>query len=283
MLPINNSYGNASILCTYAKARRMPIWGEIQHSLWFDRPDTGQQKGLFKKIFTWNSILKIEHSIPIGDPFLYLSSESNEQITLLTKELERFVLILPKFRRAVSTEEREAHYLELIREARERFPGSEFAIKLHHGQVDYWIDRSLELKAFRDIQPILAQNFTSDYGLNESLLTKCVLESRSRILTDYLGPHVFRRVFNFGMETDLYKSNSFVYPSIDSGFKDLIESFTHNSTGITDKKSIAAIVLGVEWKRDYEELRSILGLSGWRKLCGKIVHQGYKRVSTSHK
>lgn len=272
MFKINSSYGNSQILCDYVGVPLRPIWGEIQHSLWMDCPDFGKRSRLFKYIYVWNKLLNIQDAITIGDPYLYF--DTNRVNIEIGKQIqsEKAVILMPKFRRRLSDKERLVVYMNFIKEAAFIYPEQVLLLKLHHTEISMW---RRELKHYQLINEIkILQASESGTSLEETITLNTILKSSANIYTDYVGPHVLRRLAIFGKRMDL--SNSlYQYPSISKEMREFVGLLSSRDSNLDTQVEIANILLGRQFKKDREELGHTLGLTGFKGKVSFGVRKAY--------
>lgn len=276
MFDINSAYGNNRILCNYVGKNLRPIWGEVQHSLWMNTPEFGARSRVFRTIFTWNDILDIGKSIPIGDPFLYQNENLDDSKNYDFMTREKGIIILPKYRRKLSPKDRLFHYTQLLEEARYNFPGEPLLLKLHHSEAEYWKDKTSQFSAFYNLE--FMDELTSAISEKNGKIvdTNRILASSLPILTDYLGPHAFRRIVKYDKEV-LLSEKTYNYPSIASKMIDLIQEFRSIHTTNFQKKAIANKILGADFIKEPSELGKLLGISGFRGTISPAVKTCYCR------
>ncbi len=265
MIPMNEAYGNAATLREYCNADPLaPIWGEIQHSLWLNNLNKVNERRsrLFPNLFTWNSILSFQDSIPIGDPMCYFL-RVNPPVLI---ENSNQVMLLPKFRRVLNIDDRITQYKYFLSEALEKFPNSQFLISIHPEELMY-----------RD--KILTGKFSKIKIHNPQKIMNPMQEyveffkSTRIIFTDYLGAHVFRAKSYFNLKSE-FTIETWKNPLIDEKMKDYFEEFI-TARGEKDTKEISDILLGVNYQKSPEELSKILGLGRVKSFTGKIIRQKY--------
>lgn len=266
---MNEAYGNAASLREYCNAdKSAPIWGEIQHSLWLNNLNKANERRsrLFPKLFTWNPIIDFENSIPIGDPMGYFLKLNPPKLI----DNPQKVILLPKFRRVLSTEDRISQYKSFITEAVEKLPSSNFLMSIHPEELKY-----------RD--QILGGQFSQisiyDPGDIANPMQEYVsmLENARMIFTDYLGAHVFRARSYFNLKSE-FTIKTWENPKIDKKMKMYFEEYLTVSDDISAKK-ISDLLLGVNYFKSSEELSKVLGLTKVKSFAGKLIREKYINYS----
>ena len=265
MIPMNEAYGNAASLRDNCNAdKSAPIWGEIQHSLWLNNLNKVNERRsrLFPKLFTWNPIIDFKNSIPIGDPMGYFLKLNPPSLG----DNPQNVILLPKFRRALSAEERISQYKSFIIEAVEKLPNSNFLISIHPEELKY-----------RDqiLQGQFSQISIYDPGDIANPMQEYVslFENARMIFTDYLGAHVFRARSYFNLKSE-FTLKTWENPKIDEKMKMYFDEYLTVSDDNSAKK-ISDLLLGVTHMKSSEELAKLLGFNKIKYLTGKIIRQKY--------
>jgi len=239
-----------------------------------ESPEFSRRSRVFRTIFTWNKIIKIERSIPIGDPFLYLRDDC---LNFTVKESivgTDIAILLPKFRRRLNPKDRLYHYTRLIKEAKDRFPNKVLLLKLHQTENDFWKNKIAQIIAFKEVDFLNAKITNSLHQSEEIVNMNTILKSPAPILSDYLGPHVFRRIVKYNQEV-LLCDQTYQYPAISPLMKELVESFTSNQGNLKEQRIISNIILGTEYLRNPSELGQLLGLSGPRGVLSPVIKEIY--------
>jgi hypothetical protein len=269
MIPMNEAYGNAASVRAYCNAdRSAPIWGEIQHSLWLNNFNKVNERRsrLFPKLFTWNSVISFENSIPIGDPMGYFLKKNPPNLVENTRE----VILLPKFRRVLSIEERVSHYKYFMSEAMGRFPNAHFLLSIHPEEIKYR-DQILtgQFSNIRIHDPKNIENPMQEYV--------SLFENARLLFTDYLGAHVFRAQSYFNLKSE-FTIETWENQLIDKKMKEHFEEFVSVRSD-RDAKKISDLLLGVDYLKSPEELSKILGLRKIKSATGKIIRKKYINYS----
>ena len=269
MIPMNEAYGNAASLREYCNAdKSAPIWGEIQHSLWLNNLNKANERRsrLFPKLFTWNPVIDFEHSIPIGDPMGYFLKLNPPKLIDNPQE----VILLPKFRRVLSTEDRISQYKSFIIEAVEKLPSSNFLMSIHPEELKY-SDQILsgQFSQISIYDPGDIANPMQEYV--------SMFENARMIFTDYLGAHVFRARSYFNLKSE-FTLKTWENPKIDKKMKMYFEEYLTASDDISAKK-ISDSLLGVNYFKSSEELSKVLGLTKVKSYAGKLIREKYINYS----
>jgi hypothetical protein len=265
VIPSNEAYGNAASLRAYCGApKNAPIWGEVQHSLWLnDLYKVSERRSrLFPKLFTWNSIINFENSIPIGDPMGYFLRVKPPKLIKNPQE----VILLPKFRRALTIDDRISQYKAFMSEAVEKLPDSKFVISIHPEELKYR-DQILvgRFSKIRIHDPKDLGNPMQEY-VN-------LFENARVIFTDYLGAHVFRAKSYFSLNCEL-TDKTWENPMIDSNLRPYFENFTSVQND-SHAREISDLLLGLNYMKSSDELSELLGLTRARSFFGKLIQKSY--------
>ncbi len=262
---VNEAYGNAAVLRSYCDvSQKTPIWGEIQHSMWVNAEKKSQESRsrLFPKIFTWNEILKIKGSIPIGDPMLYLA----KPFQTLYSEKTNQVIGLPKFRRNESLQRRIQVYQGFLHYSLEFVPNEDFVLVLHPGELKY--AEMIQGKKFRGVRiysPPPSHQPMDDYF-------KLLSQSRL-VLSDYLGAHTFRTSFFF--ETEVHLTSVLWRNQIEqTKISELFNAYLEDSSK-KNRKLISHELLGVDFFKSVSELKKVLGFNQPKKSFGPVISAAY--------
>ena len=269
MIPMNEAYGNAASLRDYCQAdKSAPIWGEIQHSLWLNNLNKANERRsrLFPKLFTWNSILDFEKSIAIGDPMGYFLKLNPPELNKNPQD----IILMPKFRRALSVEDRIAQYKNFMNEAIERFPGAKLVISIHPEELKY--RQRIITKEFSKIEIYDPSDIA-----NPMIEYVNLLANAKTIFTDYLGVHVFRAISYFELRSE-YSVKTWENPLIDEKIKTYFENFLF-AQSYGEAKRISDKLLGLDHLRSSEELTKLLGYSKFKCFIGKILRKPYINYS----
>ncbi len=269
MIPVNEAYGNAASLRDYCNAdKSAPIWGEIQHSLWLNNLNKVNERRsrLFPNLFTWNSVISFENSIPIGDPMGYFLKMNPPNLIKNPQE----VVLLPKFRRVLNIDDRISQYKYFMSESMEKFPNANFLISIHPGEIKY-----------RDY--ILTGKFSKirihdpKHTANQMQEYVSLFENAGVIFTDYIGAHVFRARSYFNLNSE-FSIETWENSLIDEKMKNYFEEFV-SVRDEQDTKRISDLLLGVDCLKPSEELSRILGLNKLKSFTGKLIRQKYLNYS----
>jgi hypothetical protein len=263
---VNEAYGNAAVLRSYCNvSQKTPIWGEIQHSLWVNAEKKSQElrSRLFPKIFTWNEILKIQGSLPIGDPILYLPKHFQSCEPMQGNK----IIGLPKFRRNENLQSRIQIYKEFLSYTLEFVSNESFILVLHPGELKYADE--IRGKKFRDVQIYLPP--TSHQPMEDYFR---LLSRSGLVVSDYLGPHAFRSSYFFETEVHL-TPEIWRNPVEEPRISELFDAYVRDSSKI-NRKLISQQLLGVDSFKSVNELRKILGFSFPKKSLGPAIKWAYE-------
>lgn len=262
MFLINEAYGNAAALRKYCGVNQfVPIWGEIQHSLWVNDHIVSKNKRsrLFPILFAWNKLLEIRTSVAIGDPMLYLAKRT----TTFKAERANQAIGLPKFRRNENLDTRIRIYQNFLNYSLEIVAKDNFMLVLHPGETQY--AEEIRGKKFEDVviySPLKSDNPMKDYFR--------LLEQSRIVLSDYLGAHTFRSSYFFDSEVhlapDLWR-NPVEIPRI----SELFDTYLGESSRVK-RKLVSRELLGVDYLRSANELRDLLGFTSLKKISGPAIN-----------
>jgi len=265
MIPMNEAYGNAASLRDYCNAdKSVPIWGEIQHSLWLNNLNKVNERRsrLFPKLFTWNSVISFENSIPIGDPMGYFLKMNPPNLI----ENPQKVILLPKFRRTLNIDDRISQYKSFMSEAMEKFPNAHFLISIHPEEMKYH-DKIL-IGQFSKIKIHDPQDIANPMQEYVSLF-----ENAGIIFTDYIGAHVFRARSYFNLKSE-FTIQTWANPLIDEKMKDYFEEFVDAQDDFCARE-ISDLLLGLNHIKSAEELSELLGFTRIRTFVGILMRENY--------
>lgn len=255
----------------------MPIWGEVQHSLWETKNFRKHRESrVFPRLFTWNNIIDFTNQVPIGDPYLYLKHELISNEVELNQDIER-VLIIPKFRRNLSLRERLEAYAHLLDETQTNFPSVKKSVIFHSEEEISEIRKQVKL----DPNLWKISDRRPQQTIGEIKLQLKTLVQAEVLVTDYLGVHVMRRLAISGQESILFE-NWKSWRGVDPEINEFLEVLVSPSANINDKVQASSRLLGEEFLRDRQELCRILGFTGVKKIIGPKIVDFYHRRVGSH-
>lgn len=277
MFKINGMHSNNIVLRHYCGVdRNLPIWGEVQHSLWETKNfRTHRESRLFPRLFTWNNILKFTNQVAIGDPYLYLKNEIFSNQTQLTLEANS-VLVIPKFRRLLSMSERISVYIRILNETQGIFPNFPKILVLHAEENILEISKFLSLDP--DVWKIIDRSPKNTiYGIKGEIQR---LAQAEILVTDYLGVHIMRRLAITGQESILLE-NLKSWRGVDLEISEFLEVLASPIAKVHEKLEVSKLLLGDNFLREREELSKVLGFTGFKKMFGpKIMGLYHKKVGS---
>ena len=280
----NNKYGYGQILRDYCgKGQDAPIWGEIQHALFLNtRYFTAdgrlgpprEQLHRFPRLLSWQTLLPFPHQIPIGDPLLY-AERVNPGGTTLTDGVTGvadYTVFMPKLNDEVPLEQRRRHYLAGARDAAEKSNDGRLLVALHPREKAH---RDFLEDGLGDVAEVVWAG--EDFPGGATAWSQALMANSSRLFSDYFGAHVFRASWFFDRPVTIV-GDSPLNPATHPTMVEYVQAFDEANDRIADQKAIAHIVLGVEYRREPEELADIVGFTGWRRVTGRPVKVVYQRI-----
>ncbi len=271
MLPQNQINGLDKILKEFCGVNHdLPIWGELQHSLWLHEEKILENRPLlFKRIFTWNNLLNVKNTIPIGDPFIYLDSYpkcTTDKAKILNVILPSAKLHALRQKVTPSNIYSELNHIEkIIGIAAKKFPGVQFQILLHPVlQNDDLLLSNIQKFGLEVLNP------------KSHVQRLQLLKTMNLLISDYPGAHFFRAITS-NVQTELVNSSDLKidFDSMNFAFKSIVIRILSSKINSVEKREKAKAVMGVEFKKSPEELASILGFKGKKLFAGSIVKKGY--------
>ena len=280
----NKLYGYGDLLHTYCGAPLdRPIWGEVQHSLFMNTHhfrESGplgsprEQLGRFPRLLSWQKILPFPHQIPIGIPLAYFLEMNQEQFALPEgyEDLQGkdFVLVMPRMDKDISVDKRIAKYRALVEEGLAQDPGRHLVFALHPKDA---ANKEVLEKEFGRYGEFVWRGKTDP--ITDLKGSFALVQHASEMWSNYFGAHVFQaaaffraptKLFGQGLFKDTYHENMTRY----------LRDF-HDATADLDAQAdIGSQVLGLEYVRPADELRDILGFTGFKRVLGKPVKAAYK-------
>jgi hypothetical protein len=277
MFSINDFHSNRRILLDYCGIlKNLPVWGEIQHSLWFSSEiRSWNESRFFPKIFTWNNLLNLKHQVPIGDPYLYLP-----KLSLNNSFIEQFpeILVVPKFRRQSTQNERIQGYCDLLKQTSNilNSDDSVIGLLLHSDET---VSHSLLYNHLSSRLKKSAVNIVRIQEMSKLEYLNCLVAAKN-LTTDYLGAHVFRRC-TIGQRDSVvfetWKTNYKVTREIEK----MCNEFMQSESCLESRGAISASFLGSEFIREPSELIDILGLAGIKRILGPVAKEMYQTYSNA--
>ena len=280
----NNKYGYGQILRDYCgQGQDVPIWGEIQHALFLNtRYFTAdgrlgpprEQLQRFPRLLSWQTLLPFPHQVPIGDPMLYVEGyvSGREGTFKTSSQPEDYGLFMPKLNDEVALEVRRDHYVAGAREAAEKSDTLRLLVALHPRERAHREYLEEGLKAVGEV--VWADD---DYPGGATAWSQELIAGSSKLFSDYFGAHVFRASWFFDRSVTIV-GDSPINPATHPTMVEYLQAFLAAQDSIADQRAIAHTVLGVEYRRERDELANILGVTGWRKVAGRPVRVVYQRV-----
>ena len=280
----NNKYGYGKILRQFCGVSGdTPIWGEIQHSLFMNtRYFTAdgrigpprEQLQRFPRLLSWQKLLPFPHQIPIGDPLLY--SRLLENVVTESPQAglpeQPFAVFMPKLNDEVALPDRIDQYIKGAKEASHVVSPAALLVALHPREASYRDDIEKSLSRVAEVVWV-----PEGYLGGQIAWSNALMRHSEMVVSDYFGAHVFRASAYFETSVSLVGDTLF-----NPGFHPAMDAITRDFTGVGHdplrQKAISERVLGVEFQRSRDELREIVGFTGWKKVVGRPVRVVYQRV-----
>lgn len=188
----NHRFGINHVFADYLGIKDLVVPGEIQHGYWYSErwEKNRSSQFLFLKTFLWGGLFanKVRAQRPdkfetIGDPFLYANLKPLN--TFLTPNKESWVLY-PQFSSNLPTKQREAKHIDFLDWVNSNGI-NQGSISFHPNEkISSELMVHFKNRGFELIDPIAV-------GDPEFLEKKrAELLSHSGVITNYLGPHLFR-------------------------------------------------------------------------------------------
>jgi hypothetical protein len=281
----NDKYGYGAILRHYCGVDdAVPIWGEVQHSLflnirYFTADGTlgpaREQLQRFPRLLSWQTLLPFPHQVPIGDPLFYQSDHSDFEggdSALALREPKSFNVFLPKLNDELDLSTRLAVYASGVRQAAELSGTTPICVALHPREKSVRAEMQRVLGRLAEV--VWAPD---DFPGGPTAWSTQLMRDSQTVISDYFGAHVFRSVALFETPVALVGERVF-NPAVHLMMLPLLRDFFDAMGDFPAQNEIARRVLGVEYVRPREELRDILGFTGVKKLLGRPVRVVYQRV-----
>ena len=280
----NNKYGYGQILREYCgQGQDVPIWGEIQHALFLNtRYFTAdgrlgpprEQLQRFPRLLSWQTLLPFPHQVPIGDPMLYFEGHGSggESAPETSSQPSDYGLFMPKLNDEVALDVRRDHYVAGAREAAEKSDTGHLLVALHPRERAHREYLEGGLGAVADV--VWADD---DHPGGATAWSQALIAGSSKLFSDYFGAHVFRASWFFERSVTIV-GDSPINPATHPTMVEYLQAFLAAQHSIADQRAIARTVLGVDYRREHNELANILGFTGWRKVAGRPVRVVYQRV-----
>jgi hypothetical protein len=280
----NNKYGYGAILREYCGVDpTTPIWGEVQHSLFMNiryftangrlGPPREQLKR-FPRLLSWQNLLPFPHQVAIGDPLLYSSllTVSAPEPVYPGLPFEEFSVFMPKLNDEVPLPDRFDTYLRGALEAIDLSAPTAVMVALHPREFEH------RDKISRHLSGVAETVWTpADYPGGSTAWSNHLIAQAKNLTSDYFGAHVFRASAYFGKSVSLVGHELF-NPGFHPVMTAILNNFMEAEGDMASQRAVSEQVLGVGHQRSQEELTSILGFLGWKKLAGRPVRVVYQRV-----
>ena len=277
----NSKYGYGAILRAYCGlSPREPILGEIQHSLFLSTHHFSATHVIgpprasgspFVPLFSWNALLPFRHQTPIGDPLLY-DPTVRELISMATPILgtrAKRVLVMPKLNDELDAPDRLSDYVDLVDLAKDLLQTKAIDISLH--------PRDLELAA--QVQKITGLESPAPSktlgAIERNHESMKQLANASALVSDYFGAHVFRAGAFFGVPVVINGEKAY-HRAIHPAIRPLLQEFLMAERESDTRMHISELMLGVNYRRNPEELGDILTRPKLGPLRKKVLIAGYK-------
>lgn len=282
----NSRYGYGRILKQYCGVPAdTPIWGEVQHSLfmntrYFSADDVlgpeREQLRRFPRLLSWQTILPFPHQLPIGMPLGYFLRMHQDEFVFPpgyeNLRGEPFTLAMPRMDKDLSIEERVRRYRALVDGGKSSGDGVQVVIAPHPSEVK---NRDV-LEAEFSKDAIILWRGKAD-AIQETIWSFALMQHATELWSNYFGAHVFQAAAFFRTPTRIIGDSVF-RPTYHPNINAHLHTFTEAEGDITTQAEVASNVLGLQHLKSPEELRHILGFTGIRKLLGKPVRYGYRKM-----
>lgn len=191
MFYVNNRFGVKSVFQDFLGMDSLRIPGEIQHGYWSEKRwvEYIEKRIKITPMFLWGGDLeKIQFRKTswrvnyIGDPWFYIAHDQYDPQESYGKETR----LIPSFQKQMKFGERFNNHANFIRECVSLF-GNEGVVSLHPAETN--LKEIFELYRQHGFRVEENLQISDPYFLHKK--ARDYLTS-ARILTDYVGPHVFR-------------------------------------------------------------------------------------------
>lgn len=273
MFFINDRFGMRKVFAEFTNCNNLVIPGELQHGYWYSNrwEQKRNSQSFFLKTFLWGGIfgermklLRPNDFELIGDPFLY---ELQKPINFHTQENEEDFVLYPQYSSSLSTEGREAKHMDFLDWVCASGV-SRGGVSFHPKEVTS--DKLKEIYQTRGFQ-ILESTQVGDQNFFE--LKRKELLSHTGVITNYLGPHVFRA-------THLGKlaliDNRIDLESFTPKYQQIIKPFLMNRDGGSSESSqleIAQLELGIKNTKSKNHLQEIFFANKHTQLVLKMLQE----------
>ena len=273
MFYINDRFGMRKVFAEYTNCSNLVIPGELQHGYWHSQrwEQKKNSQFFFLKTFLWGGVFgkKLKSLRPtnfelIGDPFLY---EILKPIDICMRIAEENFALYPQYSSSLSREGREARHRDFLDWV--------CASGITRGGVSFHPNEEIsselkeiyQLKGFRVLDSVQAgdQNFFE-------LKRKELLDHKG-VITNYLGPHVFRATI---LGKPALIDNRIDFGALAPEYHRIIRPFLMNKDGGSSESSqleIAQHELGLENLKSRVHLREIFLANKSTQLILKILQE----------
>jgi hypothetical protein len=259
MFYVNDRFGIKSIFRQYLGLEKLVIPGEVQHGYWSEKNWLTyiEKRTRFTTMFLWGGEIekilsqeknrRIEY---IGDPWFYLDFTQLQNNAVIKHEIQ----VIPQYQKQMTPEQRFNRHKSFIKECRLIFD-SVGIVSLHPAEP-----RSQEV---RDLYHENGFTLERAISLSDSdfLQKKATIYRASQlIVTNYLGPHVFRA-------SSLNVPVALISPVIPDSYKshlEIFDIFAPDNTGkkaLESQKEISRSKLGFKNVRTKNELAALFHTS----------------------
>lgn len=273
MFFINDRFGMRKVFEEYTNCNNLVIPGELQHGYWHSQrweQKRNSQKFLLKS-FLWGGIFgeKMKLLRPssielIGDPFLYEILKPLKLTTGMNKE--DFVLY-PEYSSSLSEQGRKLKHKDFLDWV--------CASGITSGGVSFHPNEeaSCELKEIYQEMGFRVLNSTHVGDQNFFLLKRKEFLEHKGVITNYLGPHVFRATV---LGKTALIDNRIDFGEFAPEYHRVAKPFLMNKDGGSSESSqleIAHHELGLENIRSSNSLREIFLANGSTQLMLKVIQE----------
>lgn len=268
MFYVNNRFGIKGVFKEYLGLEKLVIPGEIQHGYWSEKNWLTyiEKRTRFTTLFLWGGEIekilnhrKSQRIKYIGDPWFYLDFTQ-----FLNKAVTKYeIQVIPQYQKYMTHEERFDKHKTFIKECRSIF---DFAglVSLHPAET-----RSQEVTDLYQENSFTLERAIS-LGDSDFLQKKAAIYASSKlIVSNYLGPHVFR-ASSLGVPVAL------ISPEISNSFEDcseIFDLFAPDNTGrnaLENQKELSRFKLGFENVQTKSELAALFHTSPHQQA---LLHQ----------
>lgn len=267
----NNRFGMNEVFADYLGIQDLVVPGEIQHGYWYSERWEKKRSSqfLFFKTFLWGGIFanKMKAQRPgkfeiIGDPFLYANLKPLDDLPTSNKEVW---VLYPRFSSSLPIKQREADHID--------FMNWVISNGVNHGSISFHpsekvsdqLKRVFKDRGFEVINPIRVGDPKFLQKKRDEIL------SYSGVITNYLGPHVFRATLlgKLALIDDRIELENFK-----SEYRQVIQPFLmrNENKALRDHRlEIAQLELGLGYVRSRDFLHRLFSADRPHQVTLKIL------------